>query len=778
MKYQYKPHQKYVTFNHDDKDLRPLVFRLPDPPELKYIDGCGDDPVNQKWMPLKVPEKLITLEETALANVRDWVLARVDRRVTEYRVMEEFWKLLEENKSFYREEIKYIEKIHFHLYYGYWLFIYGTPTWIPPTYFRYLNFWYYPDVPGNKPEYRDADRRAYIFKWYCRTTNETLGNLDENGLAQKDEKGNYEIIECPTRTVYGHAKVKRRREGATNQECSDMLWTAERNYKGDCVIMADTGKSAKDIFDDYMLPGFVHQPLFLKPIHNTYPNSSEIKFVPPPQEYGVKSLMSTISFIETAGEGGVDRMKLYDILGDEGAKLTRNDASRRHGVSKPTTAQSRKIHGYMAYPSTVEEMEEGGGAYRDIWDNSDFYVRDPYKNTISGLLRIFQPACDGLDGYIDAWGYSVENTPTTDQLKHAPIGALYTDGIGARELIQSKIDQLLRDGSPAKMKEYREWIRKNPLTVAHCWIGTAGDIGFDTVKLDERDAELYRFKQERKRLVETGNLKWKNGVQYNPLGVEFVRDEMNGRFNISNLMINRQNKWKWTPSKSIWNEREGAYVYGKMPFNPLVTTAGADAFDYGNIPDKKTKSMMSDGGIYVMINYDEQTDGGKKKEEWATDTTICTYRYRPPSVDEFYDDVIKCIVFFQAMLVIERNKSGIWRHIIENGYGGYLVYMVNPDGTMNKEPGVWTGQGMGDKDRYFDIARDYISDHIHREKHADLIREMKSISSPKELRHNDLLTAFMIARLGSQYGHHLRFARVPDNVIHLAGTRFDPYKRR
>jgi hypothetical protein len=768
MKYEYNPAQKYILYNHDDPDLHPIVLRPPSPPDYKYIDGYGRPPVEQKWRPLEPSEKLKNLEVKALDNVREWAGERQERRVTEYRVMQEFWKLLEENKALYKEEIEFIKKIHFHLYYGYWVFIYGTPTWLPPTYFRYLNFWYYPDVPGHKPDYRNADWKTYVFKWYCRTTNETLENLDEHGHAQKDENGQYTIVKCPTRTVYGHAKVKRRREGATNQECSDMVWVAERTLNADCPIMADKGDSAEDIFKKYMLVGWLNQPIWLKPVNDTYPNASEIKMVAPPQEYRVKQMGSIISFISTAGEGGIDRRKTHNILSDESAKLTRNDAYRRHTVSKPTTAQGRNIHGYMAYPTTVEEMEEGGGAYRDIWDNSDFYVRDPFKNTVSGLLRIFQPAYEGYDGYIDAWGNSVIGKPTQEQLDYAPLGALYLDGVGAKELLESKISQLLTDGSPAALNEYRQWIRKNPLKVAHCWIGTAGDLGFNTVLLDQRLAELYR-KPETVR----GNFRWVNNIVDNPKGVEFVQDSVNGRFLVSNLLHGRTNKWTWTKGKTVWDEKTSGYIQARMPLFPMFTTGGADAFDYGTKPDKKTHSMMSDGGIYVMLNYDEQVDGGKEKDQWLTDTTILTYRFRPPSLNEYCEDVIKAMVWSGCMMSVERNKSRLWEYIIDRGYGGYLIYMQNPDGTIEKNPGVWTGQGYGGKDTYFNLARDYISDRIMHEKHPDLIQEMKDIQSPEKLRHFDLLTSFMIARIGAMYGYQRSFKRISTPTkISLTGTQF------
>ncbi len=300
-------------------------------------------------------------------------------------------------------------------------------------------------------------------------------------------------------------------------------------------------------------------------------------------------------------------------------------------------------------------------------------------------------------------------------------------------------------------------------------MGTAGDLGFNTVKLDQRLAELYRDKKQ----TVKGNFRWKDGVKDNQRGVEFVEDSLNGKFLVSNLMAGQTNKWKWTPNRSVWDEKKGEYVYAKMPLNPMLTTAGADPFDYGTKPDSKTHSMMSDGGIYVMTNFDEVLDGGKKKEDQQTNITICTYRHRPPSLEEYCEDVIMCMVYFQAMLSVERNKSRLWEYIIDRGYGGYLIYIQNSDGTINKEPGLWTGQGKGSKDLYLNVLRDYIDDHIWRDKHYDLIQELKDITSPDKMRFFDLLTACAVARVGAMYGHQRALKRISDRtVISLKNTQF------
>ena len=759
MFYKYNQPQKYVTYNSGDKNLRPITLKLPSPPNLKHIPGFGKDPLDQVWERLEPSEKLVQLTEKALNNIREWAKPVQDRRVTEYRVQEEFWRLLEEEQNFYKAEIKFIKEIHWYLYHGYWLYIKGTPTWLPPTYFRYLNFWYGPKIPGHYPQYRDVDRRTYIFKWYCRTTNETLGNLDEKGIA-KPIGGKYEVIKKENRTCFGHIKPKRRREGASNQECNDALWVAERTPSGDCVITADKGQSARDIYFDIMVPGFLNMPLWLKPIHNnTTAGSNKIELKAPDTEYGIKSIGSNVVFIETASEGGVDRMKIYNYMGDESAKLTLSDAYNRHEISKLTTAQYSQIHGYMAYPSTVEEMNKGGEAFKRMWNESGFYRRNPQGHTLSGLYRIFNPSWDGLDGYIDKWGQSVIDAPTEDQLKHPPYKAAYLDGKGAKDMILGTVNQLLSEGTPAAINKYRQFIRKHPYETDHCWIGTSGDMGWDIIKVDQRLADLSRSNEDLKR----GNLHWIGNIKDNPEGVIFREDKLNGRFYVSDEFIGKQNLWMMTSGAGVWDEDQGRYVRAKMPRFPNRVTIGADPFDYGteaSTRGRESGSRKSDGGIHILLNYDPQIDADKSQEEWDTFTTIGSYRYRPPSESEYMDDVIKAAVYWGGMISMERNKTALWKEIIRRGYGGYLIYMVNVDGIPEKKPGVYTGHGLGDKNESFNKVGDYINFRIHKDKHPLLLNEIKDLPGPEKLTDNDLLAAFICSLIGHDHGHQRSFRRI------------------
>jgi len=118
---------------------------------------------------------------------------------------------------------------------GFWFMNNGSPTYITGKYYYFLN--YFTLENGEKPQYRDCDRRYYLFLDYCETSNNVLGIL----------------------------RVKSRREGATSQASSNIIYTATTTEQAKCGIVSKTGDDAKSVFKEMVVYGFRNLPLFLKP---------------------------------------------------------------------------------------------------------------------------------------------------------------------------------------------------------------------------------------------------------------------------------------------------------------------------------------------------------------------------------------------------------------------------------------------------------------------------------------------------------------------------------
>ena len=119
---------------------------------------------------------------------------------------------------------------------GYWFYNCGVPTYIDGWHYFYLNYW---QLDNGLPEYRDRDRKFFLFARYCFTTTESYypfkvmkGGKPAYFSDEKDaikfadggvvEHGNF-ILDMKKRTILGFIYPKHRREGAT--------------YRAECIIM-------------------------------------------------------------------------------------------------------------------------------------------------------------------------------------------------------------------------------------------------------------------------------------------------------------------------------------------------------------------------------------------------------------------------------------------------------------------------------------------------------------------------------------------------------------
>jgi hypothetical protein len=183
----YRPADKSFLVNFESKNLRPIRISLPSPPRLDLIDGWGLHPDHQVFSRLEIPRKIVLLEKKILADFKDKKMG-----VSGNTVLSAFWSELEENQKKYEDEIIFMKKFVYYMWYGYWVYIDGKPTWLPPWYFSYLNIHRMTTEKGySYPEYRDKGRLRFLFRHYTRFATETFADFDKDGIAYKvtNEKG-------------------------------------------------------------------------------------------------------------------------------------------------------------------------------------------------------------------------------------------------------------------------------------------------------------------------------------------------------------------------------------------------------------------------------------------------------------------------------------------------------------------------------------------------------------------------------------------------------------
>ena len=205
-----------------------------------------------------------------------------------------------------------------------------------------------------------------------------------------------------------------------------------------------------------------------------------------------------------------------------------------------------------------------------------------------------------------------------------------------------------------------------------------------------------------------------------------------------------------------WDAYKGEMVAWKAPQYGSKFTCGADPIGYDNKTNSKLRdggSRQSNGGIAVLWEYDPSREESADMHDWETRSFVCTYSYRPDSTLEYLEDVLKCCVYYNAMLYAERNKDNLWQYFIERGYGGYLKYDIDvKTGRRADKPGFYSG--VENKNDLFGELKDFINYRIHKEMFLSFLSELKEIKGPEQMTLFDRLTAHGAALLGSksQYG--------------------------
>lgn len=628
---------------------------------------------------------------------------------------------LQANQKEFKFEIKWIQEQWYYLLYGRWYYICGKLTYLDGWHYGYLNFWRFGG--GVVPEYRDRDRRLYHGMRYCYTTKEYPAT-DENGqlIWENEEEKRLKMLVSNLRTVVGYTDPKGRRAGDSNKFIySEYFETITHMGKNSGIISSSGDHARNKLFDEILVSGWQQLPFFMRPITASNENpAASIEFKAKRKASGAKmqdQLKSKIDFSDTAQATFYDGGKNFWLLADEGGKTKEADVYERHQQLRECVSQGAGINiiGFIGMPSTVGEMDSGGGrAYKKLCDDSKFEKRVLGGQTLTGMLTLYISCLDGLEGFVDEFGYSVIDTPTPRQA--AFIGKKF----GSRQFVTDKREKLLKDGDQDK---YNEFVRLFPIFYKECFRSADGDIGFNTKVINERLDELDIIGKD---LIRVGNFDW-SGAPWKSSVV--WKDDPNGKWELSQILgPEHSNRFRWI-------KINGKPV--RAPLNPKHVTS-CDPYKQ----EKVTSGRMSKGGIATVYDYDNSVDYEVEDNPslWKSFRVVCTYLNRPGKTSDFYTDVFLQTIYFGSWLYPEINIADIIEFAQDHDVEGYFLYDV--DFRTNKPKSVPGFYSQGEaKQSLFNCSRDYIEIHGHKERHASYLRQCKEIESMDEMTDYDLFTA-------------------------------------
>jgi len=547
------------------------------------------------------------------------------------------------------EEIDWIEADADRRLNGVWFMNNGVPVYITGLHYFYIQ-WCKIDI--GYPEYRDRDRRFFTYWQAC-------------------------VVDPK---CYGMIMVKHRREGATYKGAAITLEYVTRTRNANGGLLSKTGKDAKEFFYK-LVKMFRSLPAFYQPMIAGTDNPKTVLEFDKPGERITKStrtvqmsdaLESKVEWGNTA-ENSFDSYKLAKFVCDEGGKWEEANVIKNWQVVKPTL--SNRVLGKAFFPSTVNEMTRKGGAnFKELWDGSDPNQRPANDRTIEGLYRYFTPAYDGLEManevFIDEYGNSIIETPKKPVMG---INGQWVT-IGAKEFLQNIRDSLAHDTN--KLAEHK---RQFPWTPKEAFRVETNNCSFDAERLYQQREwnDLYAG-----RLITQGNFIWKNGFGSE---VEFIPS--------------RTGRWKmtWVPPLEQQNSLSADRMGRLVPGNITTTVAGADPYDHS----KTTDPRGSKGASYVFRTYNPAVEG--------TYQFVCQYIHRPPTVFEFYEDILRQCIFYGCQILVENNKIGMINWIEEKGYKHYL--MKRPESTHTQSSKRQTSLGIPTSG---DVVRDGLINNLEK----------------------------------------------------------------
>lgn len=479
---------------------------------------------------------------------------------------------------------------------GEWVMINGKATFIPPSFWFYLNCC---ELDVGLPTYRDTDKKLYYVWELC----------------------------CEDPCSAGLVDIERRRMGKTYKSGSISLDRASIYANHHASVQSKTSPDAKQVFLKTIVRFFKKLPDFFRPIYDQSKGitpTSELRFfqtvVKGKKAEDILDGEELESWCDWVSSDifALDGSKLGTYVMDEFGKTVECNVWDRWNVVRYCLDQDGVWCGKALLTSTIEEMESGGSAAKQIWDSSNPAEKDANGRTKSGLYRFFLPAFE-----------------TT-----------FFDKFGMPEFERAKVFYLnQREGLINDSRALSSIIRKNPFTIIEAF-------RIDSVKC-LYDSELLNnqldFLSWGENVTTKGNFVWKDGI----------RD--------SKVVWEKSSKGRW---EVCWlfeqpNESNNITKVGNhyRPCNTSKFVAGADTFSHDIVKDNR----RSDGAMFVKMKFNPS------EESAYSDSFVCKYKYRAEAAAIQYEDMLKTAVFFGCQILFESNKNNWKEYFITRGYEAFLM---------------------------------------------------------------------------------------------------------
>jgi hypothetical protein len=523
---------------------------------------------------------------------------------------------------------------------GFWFYNNGVPTYITGLHYFYLNYWH---LDTGLPKYRDTDRKYFYFLQYC---------IDDP--------------EC-----FGMVEITKRRQGKTFRGGVFLSEYTSRSNNAKSGIQSKTGNDAKEVFRKAVVQPFKKLPDFFVPVYDQSKGltpTSELRFyntvIKGKKSNSVRDDEELESAIDWKASDAIsyDGQKIHRYLGDEVGKTADVNVWERYLVTRYCHLDDEgKIIGKALLTTTVEDMEQGGAAFKKIWDNSD-HVKKVGKRTPSGLYRYFCAA--DHTRYYDIYGIADRDKALDEILEE-------------RKLF-SKDSRALSSV-----------IRKEPLSWEEAFRIDGSKCLYDAMKLNERLDRL----SWKENITTRGNFAWQDGVRDSKVIWE---PSQNGRWEVVKLFDKEEEANQVVKKGDLFYPNNNGFVMGVDPVDHNQTTDG----------------RRSNGAGIVLQKYNSV-----RENEVYNYAFVCKYIYRPESVQIFYEDMIKTAVYYGCQVLFENQKIGLMHYFNDRCYGQFLMWLPE-----RNQPGIAASPKT--HQHIAELTESYINDYYEKLFFKDVVQEL------------------------------------------------------
>lgn len=473
---------------------------------------------------------------------------------------------------------------------------------------------------------------------------------------------------------------KPKKTGITNAHWSGVYLNRSTVIKNQNLgYMNINQEQAAKTFNDYFMYSYNGLISPLKPKFKTksenngsivfaasYRNSKQIIR---PNSEDESELNSSVFCVPTKAKA-FDVAVMNDITFDEPTKYLQNFGEIWR-TNKEAVKIQKKFNGRAwLFNYTPEEDSESFLEARKVFKDSELktIVPNTDNQTTSGLINFHIPAYAAWEGAFDKYGYCDEEKARKENQKE-------------------------RDKAGNDKRALQAIIRQYANDKREAW-GTGGISSvFDPIRMGELIYDLDELLRTGK-IYEQGQLLWKNplwevgkkdkrpkgqfgdGVKYVPL----TKDDLLTMSKAEILEKGRLRSYEPVlPANVNRALRYGKDEYGNLLPPPKFDTVGAiDPTDFRNTENVEDGSFDA---MYSMPLHDEIKNVLNRRP--VTKVLGFEYLFRPENPEEFYQDVVKFIIYTGGLFIVEANNGWLATRLEDEGLGHYMLWR-NKKGVLCK----------------------------------------------------------------------------------------------